>query len=180
MLSLTRKADYAIMAMAELARRDPDRVSARSLAESLRVPVPVMTGVLHQLRQATLIDSTLGGKGGYTLAREAVEISLAEIIEAIEGPIRLALCCNEENVASDEATTSCELEADCRIKEPVQRVHQGLRLFLEQVRLGHLISEQQPTPLRLALGASALSGVGVGSAESGCSCMGTDEARVSH
>ena len=176
MLSLTRKADYAIMAMAELARRDPDRVSARSLAESLHVPVPVMTAVLHQLRQTGLVGSTMGGKGGYTLARAPAEISLAAIIEAIEGPIRLALCCGDDEPGiADGSVSSCDLEADCRIKEPVQRVHQGLRLFLEQVRLVHLVSDQQPMPIRLAVGASAMVGVGSNIADMDRPCAGADE-----
>ena len=149
MLSLTRKADYAIMAMAELARRDPERVSARCMAEGLRVPVPVLTGVLHQLRQASLVSSTLGGKGGYTLARTANDISLADIVEAIEGPTRLALCCGDGHDESGESGTVCDLESDCRIKEPIRRVHQGFRSFLEQVRLPHLAFDPQPMPLRV-------------------------------
>lgn len=144
MLSLTRKADYAVMAMAELARRYPERISARCLAESLRVPLPVLTGVLHLLRQADLIGSTLGGRGGYALAREAQDISLAAIVEAIDGPIRLALCCHEEQGVERAPSAACDLEPDCRIKEPVQRVHNSLRSFLQQIRLQHLAFEGQP------------------------------------
>jgi Rrf2 family protein len=136
-LSLTRKADYAVMAMAELARRQPDRASARDLSETLSLPLPILTAVLHQLRQAGLIDSTLGGKGGYSLARVPQLISLAEIIEAIEGPIRLALCCADEH-DEDAEGHKCDLESNCRIKEPVRRVHGSLRRFLEQIRLSQL------------------------------------------
>lgn len=147
MLSLTRKADYAVMAMAELARRYPGRLSARGLAQALRVPLPVLTGVLHQLRQAELIGSMMGGRGGYALARDAGEISLADMVEAIEGPIRLALCCGDGEAADHGEATHCGLESDCRIKAPVQRVHQSLRMFLQQIRLRHLAFEHQPLPI---------------------------------
>ncbi len=170
MLSLTRKADYAVMAMAELARRAPSRASARELASSLRVPLPVLTGVLHQLRLASLVGSTLGGRGGYTLARDAGEISLAEMIEAIEGPLRLALCCSDQTAHGEADDATCDFESDCRIKEPVQRVHQGLRRFLQQVRLQHLAFGDEPT----SLGLESLPGTNA--KVSGCGCGGSRSA----
>lgn len=167
MLSLTRKADYAVMAMAELARRAPSRVSARELAASLRVPQPVLTGVLHRLRLASLVGSTLGGKGGYSLARDADTISLADMVEAIEGPMRLALCCGEDSPGGHADAAACDLEPDCRIKEPVQRIHRSLRRFLAQVRLRHLAFGDDSSSLGLE---GVLERVG---GASGCSCDGS-------
>jgi Rrf2 family protein len=147
-LTLTRKADYGLLAMAELARRWPARASARELADVTSVAWPVLTNILHRLRRYGLIVSTMGGKGGYSLARTAESISLADIIEAIEGPPRLTLCCGGHQESGDEPH-DCELEPDCRIKRPIRRVHASLRNFLDQVTLARIAFDDDPTPVAL-------------------------------
>ncbi len=144
MLSLTRKADYAFVAMADLARRDPEHASARELAETIGIPLPMLTNVLHQLVQFGLVASTKGAKGGYRLSRSAREISLADMIDAIQGSIRLAACCGGE---LEEADADCDLERSCKIKEPVRRVHRGLREYLSQVSLADLAFDAKPVTL---------------------------------
>lgn len=138
MLSLTRKADYAVVALADLAHRGDSIASARELAQSTQVPLPVLTNILHQLLHCGLVVSVMGSKGGYSLARRADEISLAEIIDAIEGPFKLTACCGE---AGDGEDGVCELVDDCRIKEPVRRVHERLRDFLGAVTLAYVASD---------------------------------------
>jgi Rrf2 family protein len=141
MLSLTRKADYALVAMAELARRSPQTLSARRLADSVHVPLPVLTNVLNQLLHHGLVVSLRGSQGGYRLSRDPGGISLADIIEAIDGPSRLAQCCGEGDATSPLAPHSdpaCNLEHSCRIKAPVQRVHQSLRQFLSGIPLSQI------------------------------------------
>ena len=156
MLSLTRKADYAVVALASLARRGAARTSARELADSTHVPLPVLTNVLHQLLRHGLVTSALGSKGGYRLARPPAEISLAELIDAIEGPFKLTLCCSAaegEPCATDapEAAT-CDLEDSCQVKEPLQRVHSSLRQFLNQVSLAHIAFDEVPIGLTATVG----------------------------
>ncbi len=138
MLSLTRKADYAVVALADLARRGDSIASARELAQSTLVPLPVLTNVLHQLLHCGLVASVMGSKGGYSLARPADQISLAEIIDAIEGPFKLTACCGEPDPGDDG---NCEMEDDCRIKEPVRRVHERLHSFLGEVTLAYVASD---------------------------------------
>ena len=135
MLSLTRKTDYAIVAMAELARRGASRTSAREVAESTKVPLPVLTNVLHQLLHHGLVTSTMGAKGGYCIARPPDQISLAEMIDAIEGSFKLTVCCNSELAQTGDP---CDLEENCRIKAPVQRVHSSLQHFLRQITLAQI------------------------------------------
>lgn len=135
MLSLTRKADYAFVAMAELAQRSPDRVSAREIAETIGVSLPMLTNVLHQLHQYGLVSATKGSKGGYRLARVPEDISLADMIDAMQGPFRLVACCASERGADEP---ECDIEDFCRIKEPVRRVHRGLREYLSQIKLADL------------------------------------------
>lgn len=150
MLSLTRKADYAFVVMAELARRYPQQASAREMAEAVGVSLPMLTNVLHHLLHHDLVMSTKGAKGGYRLARMADQISLADMIDAIEGPPRLTACCGAE--ASSEMPAEerdCELELSCRIKAPVRRIHQGLRDYLSSVTLEYLAFDHQPVQIGL-------------------------------
>lgn len=146
MLSLTRKADYAIVALADLARRGTARTSARELAGSTGVALPVLTNILHQLLHAGLVSSTLGSKGGYKLAREATRITLADMVDAIEGRFKLAACCNTEPAPEEY---SCDLQDNCQIKEPVRRVHDSLRRFLDQVSLAQIARNEIPVDLGL-------------------------------
>ena len=144
MFSLTRKIDYALVAMADLARRAPDRTSARAIAESSGVPLPMLTNILHLLLQGELVTSVLGAKGGYCLAKPPDEISLAELINAVEGQFRLVTCCDD---GSNSGGTVCDLEVECGIKGPVQRVHSILRSLFDQVTLAHIAFDTVPVSL---------------------------------
>jgi len=96
--NLNRKTEYALVALARLAEgaADRDPVSARQIAEGYELPVPVMTNVMKALQRAGLIDSVRGAGGGYLLARAPQRITLAAVIECIEGPVHLTLCCEDE------------------------------------------------------------------------------------
>lgn len=144
MLSLTRKADYALVAMADLARRSPDRASARAVAESSGIPLPMLTNILHQLMQGGLVTSVMGPKGGYRLARSPDRISLAELIDAIEGRFQLTVCCVD---GGDAELHGCDLESGCKIKRPVRKVHDMLHAFFGQVTLAHIALDSVPVSL---------------------------------
>ncbi len=150
-VSFTRKADYALVAMAELARRAPDRLSARRIASIAGVPLPVLTNVLHQLLHHGLVASTRGAQGGYCLTRRPADISLADVIEAVEGPVMLTRCCPGDQ-AQITPEDKCLLEPRCMIKEPVRRVHQSLRQFLSQVDLAYIAFGQAPVRLNVVVG----------------------------
>ncbi len=144
MLSLTRKADYALIAMAELARSMPNRLSARVIAERVGVPLPMLSNILNQLLNSGLISSQRGPQGGYALVRPANDISLAAMIDAIDGPIMLARCCQEEVAVDDDR---CDLEDSCQIKEPIRRVHESFRQFLSGVSLSYVAFGTVPLSL---------------------------------
>lgn len=152
MLSMTRKTDYALVAMAHLANEGPSRASAREVAERLGLPVAALMNILNQLGHAGLVSSTRGPNGGYGLAKAPAEISLASLIEAVEGPVRLTLCCSN---ATEVVERRCDLESGCAIKGPVRKVHTMLRQFLEQVTLDQIASRQVPG----GLGADLVNGV---------------------
>ncbi len=149
MLSLTRKIDYGLVAMAELARRSPAQASARQIAKAAGVPLPMLTNILHHLLHRGLVASTMGVRGGYRLARPADQISLAELIDALEGPVKLTVCCPTQPTFDEK---KCNLEQTCRIKGPVRQVHVGIRQFLSQVTLAQIAFERVPLDLGSASG----------------------------
>lgn len=146
MLTLTRKADYALVAMAELARRFPGRASAREVAVRSHVPLPMLHNILKQLLREGLVTSAMGTTGGYSLSRDPEQISLAEMIDAMEGRFRLTLCCSTDC----ETDTRCDLEPDCRIKGSVRKVHARMRHFMSGFTLAQIAFDDVPAPLGLS------------------------------
>ena len=132
---LTRKTDYALVALAGLARHGGLAASARDLAEQFNLPLPVLRNILKVLATKGLLTSSRGPSGGYRLARLPREISLAEIVAAIEGPMQLVTCCP---TGSDETNHACQLEDSCLIKLNVGRVHDRLMGFLHEVTLDQI------------------------------------------
>lgn len=169
MLTLTRKADYALLAMSHLARTAPDRSSAREIAEQIGVPLPVLTNVLNRLLHHGLVNSKMGAKGGYTLSRGPDEVSLTDMIDAIEGQFRMAICCQDEPTALAD---QCDLESTCQIKEPIRRVHQGIRAYMSQVTLGHIAFNRVPLTIGSSLGPFGQVSAGVSRGE-GCGGNGS-------
>ena len=138
---LTRKTDYALVALAGLARLGGEAASARDLAEQLHLPLPVLRNILKVLATHGLLVSSRGPSGGYRLARPAHDISLAEIVEVIEGPVQLLTCCPPEG---NEAVPRCRIEDSCLIKVNVGRVHDRLMEFLHDVKLDQMVPETVP------------------------------------
>ena len=86
-MRVSAKVDYALRAMAELAAAPPGLMTADQLASAQHIPPKFLESILSQLRSAGLIASQRGAEGGYQLARPAEEISIAEVIRELEGPI---------------------------------------------------------------------------------------------
>ncbi len=87
-MRVSAKVDYAIRALAELAASPPGRpVTSERLAEAQGIPPTFLENILLELRRSEIVASQRGAEGGYTLARPAAEVSLADVIRAVEGPI---------------------------------------------------------------------------------------------
>ncbi len=147
MLSLTRKADYALVGLVDLARRTPDKASARQIAESCGVPLPMLMNIFKELVAGGLVCSTRGVNGGYRLAKEPAEITLRELIQVVEGPINLTVCCAGGSQHSRQQ--QCELVGSCPTEAPLRKVNELLRSFLERVTLAHLVSDEVPVTVGL-------------------------------
>jgi Rrf2 family protein len=121
--------------MAAAARReDGTRLSAAELSQETGVPLPTAQKLMGRLAASGLLTSVRGAGGGFTLARPVAEISLADIIEAVEGPISMTQCTGSEE-ASD-----CALDAHCRVKPHMNIVSNAVRGALGAVSLQSLAS----------------------------------------
>ena len=134
-MRLTHLADYAVVLMTAAARRgEATRLSAAELAGDTGVPLPTAQKLMGRLAIAGLLTGTRGSHGGYVLAHPPSAISLADIVEAVEGPIAMTQC-----GGSDEAS-DCALDAHCRVKPHMGIVGQAVRGALDAVSLQELAS----------------------------------------
>ena len=139
MVRLSKLTDYALVVMSCMARgSNQSSRTARDLSAELRLPLPTVSKLLKELLQSGLLVSHRGTKGGYSLTREPHEISLAEIIAAMEGPIALTEC-------STDTIGLCELEPCCAIKKNQQIISQAVRGVLDRLTLADLIQPLQLT-----------------------------------
>lgn len=145
MFSLTRKTDYALVALAGMARPEQARASSRDLAERFDLPLPLLRNILKRLTACGLVISTRGPHGGYRLARDPQRITLADLVEAIEGPVQLAVCCRPDEDASGQA--ACELEGSCEVQRPVKRINRLMRSVLSSITLAQVAADEVPANL---------------------------------
>jgi FeS assembly SUF system regulator len=129
---LSHLADYAVVLMTAAARRPAGaRLSATELAGETGVPLPTAQKLMGQLAACGLLQSVRGAGGGFSLSRPAAEITLADIVEAVEGPIALTMC-------SDSNNHQCMLDAHCRVKPHIGVVGRAVRGALGAVPLTEL------------------------------------------
>jgi len=132
-MRLSHLADYAVVLMTAAARRPAGaRLSATELSGETGVPLPTAQKLMGQLAGCGLLSSARGASGGFALARPATDISLADIVEAVEGPIAMTVCSGQEG-ASD-----CALDAHCRVKPHMGVVGNAVRGALGAVSLTSL------------------------------------------
>ena len=130
-MRLTHLADYAVVLMTAAARRDAGaRLSATELAGDTGVPLPTAQKLMGQLAASGLLTSVRGAGGGFTMARPVTEISLADIVEAVEGPIAMTVCTG--------GSSDCALDAHCRVKPHMGIVGAKVRGALGAVSLREL------------------------------------------
>ena len=128
-MRLSHLADYAVVLMTAAARRPAAaRLSATELSAETGVPLPTAQKLMGQLAASGLLSSVRGAGGGFALARPAADISLADIVEAVEGPIALTMC-------SDSNNHDCILDAHCRVKPHIGVVGRAVRGALGAVTL---------------------------------------------
>lgn len=115
MLRLSKRSDYALIALRHLATPAAKQsASARELAERFDIPLELLAKVLQQLVRGGLLTSQQGIRGGYVLARPASEISVADIIVAVDGPLTVTACSDQDQ--------TCDQYLKCNVRDPLWRL----------------------------------------------------------
>ncbi len=129
MLQITKRVDYAMIALTHLALHTSERFSARGLAEAYELSRPLMANVLKDLAREGIVDSLRGTKGGYELALTPASISVGRLVELLEGPLQLAQCVGDRDLG-------CKSNQACPVKHSVLKI----QLEVRDVLYGHTIA----------------------------------------
>jgi Rrf2 family protein len=143
-MQITRQADYAVRAVLDLAGRDPAiRVSTAEIGRRQRIPITFLAKIVAQLASAGLLRSMRGAHGGITLGRPAGEISLLEIVEAIDGPLMLNACVADP--------TACAMGEQCPVHAVWCQAQAELAGRLARTTLEHLVLQRPAAELPQAV-----------------------------
>lgn len=142
MLQFTKRTEYALIALVHIAKRGGEFVSVREIGERYPLPKRLLAEVLKLLQHAGLVHSQLGATGGYRLARPASQLTLGQVVAAIEGAPALTSCSNPSETHSD----GCEVEPFCPIRSPLQGLRQGIWALMQATTL-QTLTEAAPLPM---------------------------------
>jgi FeS assembly SUF system regulator len=153
MIRITKQTDYGIVLLTHMAATPERRANAPELANETRLPLPMVSKILKLLVREGVLLSHRGVKGGYGLGRSPEEISMAEVISALEGPIAITECIDDHS--------GCSHEAFCGVRGRWQRINTALRETLEGITLAEMAEQARPQQKLVTLGAgrSAFAGV---------------------
>ena len=150
MLRLSKKADYGLIALSYMAAPGQRAiVSTREMAEQHDIPVELLAKVLQRLARRGVLTSVQGINGGYRLARDPQAISVADVVEAIDGPLTLTAC--------SDTTDSCDQFAKCNIRDPLHRIRERIAAALATCSVAELAADRPAAavaviaPVRLML-----------------------------
>jgi Rrf2 family protein len=139
MLKLTKKADYGLIALKHLATRPGSQSSsAKDIADSYGIPLPLLSKILQKLVRTGFLRSEHGTNGGYRLARDPKLITALEVIRSIDGPIILASCFTEHG--------ECHHSEKCNVREPLRRIHEGILRLLNNISIRDICRDDLEIP----------------------------------
>ena len=131
MLRITRLTDYGFILLAKMCEDESSLQNAKDMSEELDIPLPTVSKVLKLLVQGNLLESQQGSQGGYLLSKPAKEISAAEIIEVLEGPVSMTACC---------VTDGCD--RNCAVSNSWQKVNAVIVNELKSVSLADMVADR--------------------------------------
>lgn len=135
-MRVSAKADYAVRAVAELAAADEGPVKGEKLADAQEIPLQFLEHILLELKHAGIVRARRGAKGGYWLARPADEVTIADVVRAVEGPIAHVQSTPPEAI---EYRGNSE-----HLQEVWIAVRASIRNVLENVTLADLVADELP------------------------------------
>jgi Rrf2 family protein len=141
MLRFTKRADYGLMAIHYIAIHDDlGAVSVKRIVEEFGIPQELLAKILQRLAKQGLIVSQNGPKGGYVLSRRATEISIGEVVRALEGPISIVSCLEDSD---------CPQMERCSLRRPITKIQAAITQMLDTMSLAELTSEDVPEMLTI-------------------------------
>lgn len=140
MLRLSKKSDYALMALKHLAMRHESgsSSSAREIAEAYDIPLELLAKVLQKLVRGRLLVSVQGTRGGYRLSRPAQSIPIADVIQAVDGPVTVTACSPNDH--------RCDQYSKCSIRDPLWKIRGRILEALTTVTVADLVSDDDSAP----------------------------------
>ena len=139
MFRLSRMTDYAVVVMTQLAVTPGVVVTAAELAEQVGLPLPTTAKVLKQLAKHGLVNSQRGVSGGYAASRALGDITLTEVISAIDGPVALTACV-------DGVVGQCTVEGLCPVRGRWDRVNLAIKAALDEITLADMAAPEAMFP----------------------------------
>jgi Rrf2 family protein len=144
MLRLSKKTDYGLLALNYLASEAPAGVaSARVIAEKYEIPVELLAKVMQQMARVGLVAAQKGAHGGYKLGRSASTISLADIVEAIDGPLAITACGRNDD--------PCDQYGSCTVRDPLWKVKDRILTVLQSTTLAEMGDKEVRVPLTVKI-----------------------------
>lgn len=145
MLRLSKKTDYALLALQHLAMEAPSGVaSTRAIAERFDIPLELLAKVLQQLARHGLVTAHKGVHGGYHLTRPARAISVAEVVQAIDGPMTFTAC--------SPTDVRCDQFATCTVRDPLWRVKDRIVSVLRTLSLADMSAGDDAVGIPVTVG----------------------------
>jgi len=143
MLRISKLTDYATVVMTCLARAPADVMSAQELAERAHLELPTASKLLKTLSHAGLVESFRGVRGGYRLARPAVDITIADVVAAMEGPFGMTECSAHAG--------ACGHEPHCSVRGNWRRISDAIESALRGVTLADMVVDAKPRGRRIPM-----------------------------
>lgn len=136
MLRMSKLTDYGIVLMSYIAEHRSQRHSAHMLSDAVRMPLPTVRKILKMLSSGGLLASERGARGGYILNGDPANISVAQIITTLEGPIALTECVS--------SVSSCEQETHCAVQTNWNQINSAVFHALDEVKLVNMFAPTLP------------------------------------
>lgn len=132
MMKISKITDYAVVALTAMVDGNDQPISAASLSEKTKLPEPTIAKVLKLLAKSGLINSVRGANGGYTMVGTIEDISIADVIVAIEGPVAITSCV-------DENDQTCDFSTHCTINGRWTAVNNAIKETLDEISLADMV-----------------------------------------
>jgi FeS assembly SUF system regulator len=151
MIRMSKNSDYGLVLLLQFLRKGKIRqnLSARQLSEETSLPLPMVSKVLKVLTREGILSSYRGANGGYSLARDAEDISIGEILSAMEGPIAMTECLEDEG--------DCRQESFCPVRTNWERINFAVKNVLDAISLKDM-SDPLPDQLVTLSGSTVSTG----------------------